>query len=524
VRGMRTRSRLWAAAATTALAMGLGAGSAAAAPVGLVERFELGCTPRALIAGPGGNVWFTCLERAASGGRGKVGLIAPSGQAVTFGDGIDPNSEPGEMAVGADGNVWFTINPGINLLPRDRYPAALGRVTPAGQITTFRAGLSPDATLGDIAAGPDGAVWFTEAGPAPAIGRIAPNGEIVEFRAGLAPNSTPGGIAAGLDGALWFSDRAATFGRITTAGFITEFGPAQSRLGTVPAAPATGSDGRLWLSGGAQRPGVARIDPFGTATVTEFSAGLDPANSLLGPIVAGPEGNMWFTARGLSDGPAPRATVAIGRVSPSGEIAEFSKCLHGGPPFTGPESIVAGPDGNMWFTSVTSRRLPSIGTPPAIGRITPSGEITEFRGLGSEPKSIVAGPDGRIWFAGGESSETIERITPPSAPVNTFLVEGTRRATRGGLAKLRVTVPGPGVLRLEQRALLLPRQRQRRLPHRTTTIGAASCGRAVLGVRARGAAWARFRATGRARLKVLLTFTPTGGSPHRRAATVSIHR
>ena len=36
-----------------------------------------------------------------------------------------------------------------------------------------------------------------------------------------------------------------------------------------------------------------------------------------------------------------------------------------------------------------------------IGRITPTGSITEFTdGLsdGAEPTSIVKGPDGRLWF------------------------------------------------------------------------------------------------------------------------------
>jgi streptogramin lyase len=515
---VRAFSQLWAAVVVV-LALGVGAGSVAAAPVGLVERFDTGCTVRDMVAAPGGKIWATCFDRG--GGIGKVLRVDPAGEVDQFGSIIDRGSEPGAIAVGPAGDLWFTINSGINLLPRERRPAAIAVARPSGGISIFKEGLSPGVVLGDIVAGPDGNVWFIEGGPAPAIGRIAPSGEITEFRAGLTPDSRPGGIAAGPDGALWFSDRAATIGRITTAGVITEFGPAQSRVGSAPAAPAVGPDGNLWLSGGAQQPGIARIDPLGA--VAEFSAGLDPANSLLGPIVAAPDGNLWFTARGQSHGGADGGTLAIGRVTPSGEITEFSKCLHRGPPFTGPESIVAGPDGNIWFTSVTTRRLPNIGTPPAIGRITPSGEITEFRGLGGEPKSIVAGPDGRIWFAGDES-ETIERITPPNAPVNTFLIEGTRRATRGGLAKLRVTVPGPGTLKLEQRALLLPHHRQRRLPHLTASVDATSCGQAILGIRARGAARARFRATGSARLKVRLTFTPTGGSSYSRAAAVAIYR
>jgi streptogramin lyase len=52
---------------------------------------------------------------------------------------------------------------------------------------------------------------------------------------------------------------------------------------------------------------------------------------------------------------------------PLGQITEFSVGLNPGssPGFQDPESIAAGPDGNLWFTDH--------GATPAIGRITPSG-------------------------------------------------------------------------------------------------------------------------------------------------------
>jgi hypothetical protein len=74
-----------------------------------------------------------------------------------------------------------------------------------------------------------------------------------------------------------------------------------------------------------------------------FSAGLMPEHkSILDAIALGPDGNMWFADDG---GPQ-----AIGRITPSGVITEFSKGLastakHG----TGILDITAGPDGDMWF-------------------------------------------------------------------------------------------------------------------------------------------------------------------------------
>ena len=64
-------------------------------------------------------------------------------------------------------------------------------------------------------------------------------------------------------------------------------------------------------------------------------------------------------------------------------------------PISGPngnlEEITAGPDGNLWYTEFTGDK---------IGKITPSGVVTEF-GLApdSGPHGIAAGPDGNLWFA-----------------------------------------------------------------------------------------------------------------------------
>src|SRR5437899_8143333 len=76
----------------------------------------------------------------------------------------------------------------------------------------------------------------------------------------------------------------------------------------------------------------------------------------------------------------------------------------------GPTSIIAGRDGNLWFTERFGNK---------IGRIAPtSGLITEFcqvltagnpSGITGSPRGITVGPDGNIWFA--EVSGTITRIT-----------------------------------------------------------------------------------------------------------------
>ena len=125
--------------------------------------------------------------------------------------GPDRRDVPVGIAAGPDGALWFTEDGG------DR----IGRITTAGAITEYPtpAGSGPY----DIAAGSDGALWFTENGPAAnRIGRIDPAAANAGTSNGFTEysipttSSGPVGIAAGGDGALWFTElNASRIGRIT---------------------------------------------------------------------------------------------------------------------------------------------------------------------------------------------------------------------------------------------------------------------------------------------------------------------
>ena len=94
-------------------------------------------------------------------------------------------------------------------------------------------------------------------------------------------------------------------------------------------------------------------------------------------------------------------------------------------PYLDPIGIAAGPDGNLWFTDPEDAS--------AIGRITPSGQITEFStslNQATYPVGITAGQDGDLWFADAEGA--IGRIgsgAPPGldvpASVSGARVEGS---------------------------------------------------------------------------------------------------
>jgi hypothetical protein len=95
----------------------------------------------------------------------------------------------------------------------------------------------------------------------------------------------------------------------------------------------------------------------------------------------------------------------VGRITPSGTVTEFSAGLS---PDAVPSFIAPGPDGNLWFTEVS---------PGRIGRITPTGQMTEFtQGLPNRVLAgITAGPDGSMWASeqGGDRLARVTTLDPP---------------------------------------------------------------------------------------------------------------
>lgn len=100
-------------------------------------------------------------------------------------------------------------------------PAPSSQVkTPAPSTITEYPIVSADPSPVEIAAGPDGNLWFTEFNGA-RIGKITPGGAITEYPIPRSPQdqgSQPGvtGIGAGPDGNLWFTEQyLGKIGKIT---------------------------------------------------------------------------------------------------------------------------------------------------------------------------------------------------------------------------------------------------------------------------------------------------------------------
>jgi virginiamycin B lyase len=304
---------------------------------------------------------------------------------------------PIDIAAGPDGAVWFTD---FDL------PQAINRISPSGTLTQF----TVPAYYGyGITTGPDGALWAGFSGKE-VIGRLATDGTFTEY----ATSSGPAYITSGPDGALWFTEPGGggsvvqpdRIGRISTAGVVEEF--TLPRANSYPSGITAGPDGALWFAEiGCKTcnpavPGmIGRITPAGTITEFPVRTGVNPYD-----ITRGPDDALWFTHNAVSG-----VQSTIGRMTTDGTVTDFPIAI----PADG--RIILGPDGAFWIAE-TDGNVPS--APAHIARLTTAGVETDYAtpnpdGYGG---GITAGPDGNIWFA-ETYRDTIGKIT---LPATNFLV------------------------------------------------------------------------------------------------------
>jgi len=249
---------------------------------------------RGLANGPDGNVWYS-----AGGGPSGMGPTTPNGFGHLTPEGVATELDPkapftGGIVTGLDGNLWYA-SAGDGM----RAPGRIGRMTPEGVVTLFDVPL-PQSAPQDVALGADGNVWFADA--VGAIGRITPSGAMTLFPTPTA-NSVPFHITQGPDGALWFTEYGTkAIGRIDMTGAIREY-PTRAD-GGAPWAIATGPDGRLWYTTNSDRIGSVGV----SGDVVEYA---NPTGAASYGIGRGPDGAVWFGSLGslvrIVPGPATAA-------------------------------------------------------------------------------------------------------------------------------------------------------------------------------------------------------------------------
>jgi streptogramin lyase len=145
-------------------------------------------------------------------------------------------------------------------------------------------------------------------------------------------------------------------------------------------------------------------------------------------MTLGADGNLWFVDTGDPN--------RVGRVTPSGTITEFAVPGSVG----GPETITTGPDGNVWMVAEAGTSAQSW-----ILRVRPNGTVTRYPVPGTAPDGITTGPDGNIWFTEIFRNE-IGEMTPAGVLLNEFPTPGSspRGIVAGPDGNLWFTEADPG--------------------------------------------------------------------------------
>jgi virginiamycin B lyase len=187
-------------------------------------------------------------------------------------------------------------------------------------------------------------------------------------------------MVEGGDGSVWFATDQSGIGRTTTLGKTRYFSIVNNA--TQPTALTVGPSNEIWYAEWAGS-NVGYIDNGGNAH--EFDAGFGGFSNTFG-IAYGSDGRIWF------------CDPQNGRISAidtdGGGLTHYSTGLSGQA-----DSIVAGPDGNLYFGEFTG----------VIGKITTAGKITEYplpQSEGSFPVlGITVGPDQNIWFSNNDHAQ-----------------------------------------------------------------------------------------------------------------------
>lgn len=267
-------------------------------------------------------------------------------------------------AIVGPGNYYDTVTlsdsdtgGGTSVTPTVTGPAAQPTVTYNGSSTVHNAYITASV------------VGFNTQGSATGLIRVVPQ---------YAQYNTPSGhmartIVPAPDGSLWLvEDETVAPNSPMSIAHVSASGSATEIPVNLPAAQGVesavlGPDGALWCATnpmyGFPNSAIVRIDSSGNAT-TYTNAGLNfPTH-----IVLGPDNRLWFAQRS-----------GIGAVDTSGNFSFYAYPTTPNGATARSDSIVAGPDGNLWSPD---------GTQGGLMRITPAGAITYFL-LPSVPTGIA---------------------------------------------------------------------------------------------------------------------------------------
>jgi streptogramin lyase len=292
-----------------------------------------------------------------------------------------------------DGAVWV-------LESGTRYQ--LVRVGSDGTLSAFPipgSGASLGAQSQCLAVAADGGVWLGHL-DASSISRFDPAAHTVRRVATPTPNSQPSEIAAGPNGVVWFDERAVhRIGRVDTSGRITEY-RLPSAVSFGPYTLAVTPDGHVW----AGATGVIATDPANGDTVSESIFEFDAAGALLHQLAVS-ESVVGAISVGLRTyviaagsqaapfvgwGPYPFGVAVVG----PGPKIRYVAWSVGDIPL----AMALGADNRVWFV------IPS-GYPQNYGYIEPvTLRVHAFHSpKGVAPVALTAGPGDSVSFTADDN-------------------------------------------------------------------------------------------------------------------------
>jgi virginiamycin B lyase len=320
---------------------------------------------------------------------------------------LSPNSTPGRMTLGSDGNIWVVA-------PDPVTGTDLARVKPDGTINQYAltnvtgpVGITSDPTTGDI--------WMT----APmALGHFSPSAvgtgpSIADTAVPVTDITAANDLVFGPDHNIWTAVAGDVL-KITPAGVSTPI----PVTGLSPKGITVGTDGNLYV--GDFNGQIVQVTPAGATHAFPTVAGMQQ-------VLAGPNGQIAFSA--------PVTTPEkVGLLTPPGP-ATFTNAAANGQDPTG---IARGLDGAYWFANFAGNSLT---------RYTTSGELTILPGLSGGPRYIAAGPGGTLWVSEEQGARIAEvtGLEAPAPPAATPITTPPRPApdtTRPTIGSLKLSRKG----------------------------------------------------------------------------------
>lgn len=319
---------------------------------------------------------------------------APSAGAATQVIPVPTSASGAESIVASpDGSLWFV----------EREANKVGRVNADGSITEFAFPRTDYSQVEDLDVGPDGSVWVIYDSGRRLRHMTAAGAQISDQSLGAYPY----GEQVRVEGSavvvtMAYDEEYVVLANDTNVVRLPNSPECSDALGR-------GNDGSFWCR---TDSGLTRLNVSSSGGGTTY-----PVNDYAAypfAIAPGPVGSIWFGRYQRGSFAFSPSEGSVGYLDAgSGAVTSFDTGDR-----TAINSLVQGPDGQMWFTS--------IGAAKGIGHIAPNGSGGALTAIGNyAPNSIAFGRDGAVYATDADNNVVIKTSTADLQVTNVDPGEGS---------------------------------------------------------------------------------------------------